>query len=161
VKKVIYFVLLAVCGNAYALTIDEIAGPWTTDMEATLPLLEAQCRKLVPDADDKRVADLVEPLKTRAANTVFEFTSKTILSYKEQDGAKTESENLQVAGLTTDQEALILDCKEIKLALRLRGDRLEMGMHVGPEKEQTLTFILKRPAVANAAPPAPAPAPKP
>jgi hypothetical protein len=155
-KFLLSLILGAVCASAYSLTIDDVAGKWMVDVEASVAMQEAQIRKIAPHADDKTIADMLEAVRKESANGVVEFTGKAVSTYKEVDGAKTENEDTPVVGVATDQEALVLDCQKAHIVLRLRGDRLEMGMYTGDDVDQMLSIILKR-ADAAAAPPAPKP----
>jgi hypothetical protein len=156
-KAALSLILCAVCASAQALTVDELAGPWVMDVEASVPLLEAQFRK--QGMDDERIATLLAPMKTEAPYRFFEFGAETVSSYQERDGTRSPKDELRIDSLTPDQETLVFVIKETKVVLRLRGDKLEMESHEGADPDMVVTFILKRPAATAAAPAAPAPAP--
>jgi hypothetical protein len=143
-NPILSFILCVLCSSAFSLTIDEVAGPWTVDVEATASLLETQFRQM--GAEDKQIAIAMEELKKESINKFFAFTSQTISTYQEQDGAQTQKEDDPVIGLTTDQERLILEIKKGKMALRLRGGRLEVELLAADVPGGTVSFVLKRAA---------------
>jgi hypothetical protein len=163
-KSLLPLVLWAICASAYSLTIDEIAGKWVVDIDATMSLMKEQYRKKMPPGmDENGLAMQIEPRRGMLANRIFEFAPQTILVHQERDGAMMDEQNITITSKIADKDALIVECQiprlktdsettkqevqNIKLVLRLRGDRLEMDTGKNGQ-----VIVLLRP-VADAAKP--------
>lgn len=159
-KTLLSLILCALCASAFSLTIGDCQGRWTIDIEASWPQLEAFFRQQAPpDTSADALAARMAEFKQDMVDRFFEFTEKTVSTYRREDGAKVKNEELQVTGLTAEPEALTIATKEVMMKLTKRGDQLVMLSSEVTEpgvQGKSFTIILKR---AADEPPAPAPKP--